>query len=68
MTGLDSLALPKLCLLDFRKPNDLVSNGPLLARVDRDDRKIGLRVRFGWSAGGESRCSSRWSPLPLWCL
>jgi len=46
----------------------LVSNGPLLARADRDGRKIDLRVRFGRSADGESRCSSRWSPLPLWCL
>jgi hypothetical protein len=27
----------------------LVSNGPLLARADRDGRKIDLRVRFGQS-------------------
>jgi hypothetical protein len=37
-------------------------------RADRDSRRFCLgRVLLGL-AGGEFMCSSRWSPLPLWCL
>ena len=37
-------------------------------RADRDSRRFCLGWVLLGLAGGEFMCSSRWSPLPLWCL